>query len=231
MIILKFGKEAHLNQLRNGIVHFRPLSTYINDSTQYRGDKLEGQLLIDPSKPFKINGVDISPYIKEIKYSFVGSEDILTFCASMLSHNNCHPISDNMFVPNDDFIDEMKKFGEYVLIIQYAHFFQALEQALKNKRCSYECHPVAYINKNLYGDTSRILRSKFENTPYGECFIKDYDLYHSQEEWRFIIKDSDNEFPLEANGGVNIQTNFSTEMPVFSIESFRTLKVSEDFLC
>lgn len=230
MFILKFGKEEHLEQLRHGIVHFSPLSKYINDSTLFRGDRLEGKLLINAHEPITINGVDISPYVKEITYSNIGSAGILTFCASILSHNNCHPISENLFVPNDNFIDEMKKFGEYVLVVQYEPFCQSLEQALESKKCSYEYHPIAYCNKDLYDDSARILRSKFANSHYGECFIKDFDLYRIQGEWRFIIDDSDNEFPIEANGGVNIQTNFSTEMPIFCAEDLRTLEISENFL-
>ena len=51
MLFIKFGKKEHLEQLRNGIVHFSTLKTFQKDPTSFRGDKMEGRLYIDPKQP------------------------------------------------------------------------------------------------------------------------------------------------------------------------------------
>ena len=63
--LLKFGKKEHLEQLKNGIVHFSPIELFQEDVTTFRGDKMEGKEYLDLSKPFVVNGVDISAYIEK----------------------------------------------------------------------------------------------------------------------------------------------------------------------
>lgn len=63
--LLKFGKKEHLEQLKNGIVHFSPIELFQEDVTTFRGDKMEGKEYLNLSKPFVVNGVDISAYIEK----------------------------------------------------------------------------------------------------------------------------------------------------------------------
>ena len=63
MLFIKFGKKEHLEQLRNGIVHFSTLKTFQKDPTSFRGDKMEGRLYIDPKQPMLVNGLDISSFM------------------------------------------------------------------------------------------------------------------------------------------------------------------------
>lgn len=70
VLLIKFGKKEHLEQLKNGIVHFSPIELFQEDPTDFRGDKMEGKHYIDTSKPFLINGTDISMYIKEAVVSY-----------------------------------------------------------------------------------------------------------------------------------------------------------------
>lgn len=51
-----------------------------------------------------------------------------------------------------------------------------------------------------------------------------------QNEWRIIIHDINNEFPIEGGGGVNIVTAFQTKMPIFETRSLKTLLLSEEYL-
>ena len=70
MLFIKFGKKEHLEQLRNGIVHFSTLKTFQKDPTSFRGDKMEGRLYIDPKQPMLVNGLDISSFMKECVISY-----------------------------------------------------------------------------------------------------------------------------------------------------------------
>ena len=63
MLLIKFGKKTHLEQLQNGIVHFSPIELFQKDSTSFRGDKMEGREYIDLSKLLVVNGLDISKYL------------------------------------------------------------------------------------------------------------------------------------------------------------------------
>ena len=51
VLLIKFGKKEHLEQLKNGIVHFSPIELFQEDPTDFRGDKMEGKHYIDTSKP------------------------------------------------------------------------------------------------------------------------------------------------------------------------------------
>lgn len=231
MLFLKFGKEEHLEQLKNGIVHFSPLASFIDDETKYRGDQLEGHILADPRQPFKINGVDLSPYIKEIKASFTGVESILSFSTSIIDYRNCHLVGKNNFMLNEDFVDEMAQFGSHVLLFRGEYLISSLEKKLAEYMCNSEYRPVFYCDKTNYS----AIRSHFSDkrssqSLYDYCFIKDATPYIKQNEWRFIIHDFENILPATLNRGINIATEFRTEIPIFETQSLKTAEISQDFL-
>lgn len=231
MLFLKFGKKEHLQQLKDGVVHFRPLSSFKNDSTHFRGDRLEATLLIDKSHPVIINGMDISPYIKEVTQTFDGFDSILSFSAAKLDYNNCHAIEDGLFTVNDDFIAEMEQFGSHFLIFSAEEFIWGLEESLKMHTCNFVYHSIFYCDKTDHAAISRHFKD-IEDTaePYEYCFIKDYTPYAKQNEWRIIIHDINSVFQIEDSGGVNIKTNFSTKMPIFETAALKTLQMSENYL-
>lgn len=84
MLFIKFGKKEHLEQLRNGIVHFSTLKTFQKDPTSFRGDKMEGRLYIDPKQPMLVNGLDISSFMKECVISYETNCPEFSFSASIL---------------------------------------------------------------------------------------------------------------------------------------------------
>lgn len=231
MLFMKFGKKEHLEQLKNGIVHFSPLSTFVEDPSSFRGDPLEGKLLIDLSYPVLINGMDITPYVKQATQSFVGFDSILSFSASMLNHRNCHVYKNGLYSPNDDYIAEMAQFGSHVLIFSATDFVIALKNTLKSHTCNFEYHPIFYCNKTDHTSISEHLKdSQPEQNPYDYCFIKDRTPYSRQNEWRAIIHDINGEFPIDSTGSLNIKTEFRTKMPIFRTFELKTLQVSDEFL-
>ncbi|MBR3704723.1 MAG: hypothetical protein IKM11_04490 [Oscillospiraceae bacterium] len=234
MLLLKFGKKEHLQQLKDGVVHFRPLSSFAGDSTRFRGDRLEGRLLLDLSHPFLINGVDYAPYAKEIVLSYEGVDSILSFSAAMLSYENCHVTKDGLFTPNDDFIEEMLQFGEHVLIFCAEDFLEGMRQKIAMHRCNCLYRSIFYCDKTSHKEISDYFEERQNagepSDPYDYCFIKDKTPYSKQNEWRIIIHDTHNEFPIESSGGVNVETKFRTHMPIFETLSLKTLVASEEYL-
>ena len=234
MLFLKFGKKEHLQQLKEGVVHFRPLSSFIKDGTRFRGDRLEGHLLLDLSYPLLINGIDFAPDFKEVFLSYVGLESVLSFSVAKVDGSNCHVTENGLFTPNDDFIEEMIQFGSHFLIFPADEFIPAVNEELRKHKCNYEYHPIFYCDKTNHAGIAEYFEMKRNrgelSEPYDYCFIKDRTPYSKQNEWRIIVDDINNEFQIGDNGGVNIQTTFRTEMPIFETTLLNTLLVSEAYL-
>lgn len=231
MMFLKFGKREHLEALKSGVVHFRPFDSFAQDLTGFRGDRLEGKLLYPKNVPLFFNGVDVSQYIEEASMSYVGFENILCFSLAILDVSNCKSIANDLYTPNDDFINEMKQFGDYFLIIPPYNFSVALNNELKKHSYYYKSQRVFYCNKSDH----KSIREYFKNLKghFSEydmyCFTKGFS-YSKQNEYRFIIDDLDKELSLNCNGGVNIKTSFFNELPIYETELLNTLQVSSEYL-
>lgn len=179
MLLIKFGKKEHLEQLKKGIVHFSSLEVFQNDPTSFRGDNMEGQLFLDPSKPFLINGTDFSKHIESVILSYKlecedGSECIpLSFSASMLSKKNCHKLSDETYTINEDFLAEMMQFGNSFLVFNGYGFMDSLKLAFDKALCDYEFHPISYIDKHDYQRVQRYFNLLSEDRKQcGHLFLK-----------------------------------------------------------
>ena len=230
MILLKFGKKEHLEQLKSGSVHFRPVEYFQNEPTAFRGDRMEGKLYIDSTKPILINGFDISPYVEEVTQTYQIDGNVLSFSASKLSKKVCHRNEDGTFTPNNDFISEMLKFGEYVLAFNGYEFIDKLREALGKQQCPLKYRSILYCDKKSPKDVQSLFTGLTEeDKDLVYFFIKDND-YSIQNEWRMVLFDIDNLFTIGANGGVNIETEFNTGIPIFKTADLITLKCSDDFL-
>ena len=232
MLFLKFGKKEHLEQLKKGFVHFRPVEYFQNEPTSFRGDPMEGKLYLDPSKPFLINGIDFSHYIQEAVITYETEGNTLSFSASRLSKNNCHLNEDGTYSPMDSFIQEMSQFGEYFLLLNGNEFIDELLKVLVPIRCPASWHPIVYCDKNDHAKIQEVIGKAKENGNNESMylFIKD-STYCFQNEWRMVIFDINSSFQIGTNGGVDIMTKFSTEMPIFRTKDLKTLQCSEEFLC
>ena len=220
VLLIKFGKQEHLEQLKNGIVHFSPIEQFQEDPTDFRGDKMEGKHYIDTSKPFLMNGTDISMYIKEAVASYELNCPVCSFSASLLSYKNCHIVSEGEYAPNDDFIAEMKKFGDYFLLFNAFDFIDSLAKEFEITGCGYEYHPMVYIDKHNHELVRGYFDTKSEDQKStAHLFVKDTtNSYPLQNEWRMIFLDHSNHYRLNGTSGINLRTDFSTQMPIFSTD-------------
>ncbi len=231
MMLLKFGQKEHLELLKNGVFHFRQLDNFIKDSSNFRGDPLEGKLSYPKATPFIINGHDFSQYAPKITMSYVGVEDTLCFSTSILNTTNCHVVHDDIYTPNSDYINAMQQFGDYFLILPPYTVSMALNDKLKNHGCSFRSSSVFYCIKSDFDAIRNHFISKkgYVDECDMHCFTKDLS-YSYQNEYRYIINDICKEFLLGPNGGVNLKTNFFNEFPVLEVSSLRTLQVSRKIL-
>lgn len=209
MLLIKVGKHEHLNQFLNGIVYFNPLDTFRNDGTCFRGDQYEGKVFIDTSKGFWINGTDISQYIAEATQTFVGSENVLIFCASIIDDTNSKPIPPNGIDFSDDFYNTMRKFGDYAVVFDSKELVKNIREALSDKKCTSAWGPVCYCDKRNSLQLSKTYHDN-EDT-FGEAtiyFLKD-ENYRAQNEWRYTIDYINSDSPLKknANGSLSLKIN------------------------
>ena len=231
-ILIKFGKKEHLEQLKNGIVHFSTLETFQEDPTTFRGDSMEGRLRLDPSKPFLINGKDISPYIQRGETSYELDCPLLSFSASMLSMDNCHQEPNGLYTINKNFVKEMKQFGDHFLIFNAFAFIDALIAEFSKTQCNYEFQPMTYLDKNNHPlIQNHFAKMSEERREFGYLFLKDTaNSYSLQNEWRFVVFDIHSQYCKRESRGTNIKTAFTTEIPVMETENLCTLQCSDEFL-
>lgn len=230
MLLIKFGKKEHLEQLKKGIIHFSEIQTFQHDPTNFRGDKMEGKHYMNPRSPFIINGVDISSYIEEGVFSYEMNCNVLSFSASMISRKNSHKISDKIYTINEDFLQEMEQFGKFCLIFWPQNFISAMKDELNRTKCDYEYHPVTYINKHDYKSIQEYYdQMSEERKRTGHLFVKNaVGGYPLQNEWRFIIFDTKNAYRVNQMGGINIKTCSitNTKMPVLDVANLKTMQFS-----
>lgn len=189
MYMIKVGKYEHLELFRNGNVHFNPLSLFRNDSTRFRGDELEGTYVIDTSKGFFVNGVDISKFGVGFRatQTYEDSDNVLIFCAAVLDNGNSQPVRSNAINLFDEFSSAMREFGQYAVVFDGIKFLESIRVALEEKRCNSAWAKVEYCDKNDYKKVREIIsKTKEKLGDTSIYFLKD-ESYRVQNEWRYVI--------------------------------------------
>lgn len=234
MLFIKFQEEKYLEPIKNGVFYFRPVQSFRDDPTEHRGDANEGITYLDVKRPgasFKINDIEIVQRIESVSYSKEYEGNTLSLSLSKLNLDNCHEIDSGLYTINLDFLEEMKSFGSSFIFIDPIQFVECMKQALSACKCNYEYRSIYYCDKRDGAAVQKHFdRMKEIDSWYGELFLKDITEYGLQNEWRFLIHDIANEFPLTVNGGVNIQTPYRSNMPIFHTDDLKSLQISKEYL-
>ena len=141
-------------------------------------------------------------------------------------------VSEGEYAPNDDFIAEMRKFGDYFLVFNAFDFIDSLAKEFEITGCGYEYHPMVYIDKHNHELVRGYFDTKSEDQKStAHLFVKDTtNSYPLQNEWRMIFLDHSNHYRLNGTSGINLRTDFSTQMPIFSTDQLGTLRCTEEYL-
>jgi hypothetical protein len=209
MLMIKVGKYEHLQSFKQGNIHFNPLSFFRNDGTNFRGDKLEGTYVIDTSKGFFINGIDISKVGSGFRatQTYVDSDCTLIFCAAVLDEHNSQIVSPNIVNLSDEFSDEMRKFGQYAVVFEREGFIKSIQAALNETVCNTAWGRVQYCDKDNHAAVGDFITKNKER--FGDAtiyFLKD-EAYRNQNEWRFIFDyiAPDTHLVLQGNGSLDLK--------------------------
>ena len=189
MLMLKVGQFEHLESFRNGNVHFNPLSFFRNDSTTFRGDELEGTYIIDTSKGYFINGIDISKFGVGFRatQTYADSDSVLIFCAAILDSNNTQFIRPNSINLFDEFSASMREFGQYAVVFNGEKFLENIKIALKDVRCNSAWGKVEYCDKSNHGKVREYISKSEEKLGDAKIYFLKDELYSIQNEWRYVI--------------------------------------------
>lgn len=184
MPLFKVGKREHLEMLKEGKVHFTPLSYFREDGTAFRGDEFEGKYI---GRALIIDGIKLPSSGAKITLFHADSDDVLIFCASMLDSRNYQRVSDHVCNLTDSFSEEMRQFGQYAVVFDCVQFIDSIQNALDGIRCNSAWGPVVYCNKKdatRMGECRKNVEARLSDAAI--YFIKD-ELYQVQNEWRFSI--------------------------------------------
>ena len=230
-ILLKFGREDHLEALKAGLLYFNPVSKYRGDGTTFRGDKNEGKIPIDPST-FYIDGKNFSNLIVSVMQGFEGDGEIFMFCASLLTEEILL-YQDNEYMICDEFKKAIRPFGDYVFVVRHDELIYRLREARHTHvpKYGYRQSPILYRDLSRFDtDEYRESYKSMYNNTYDRFFIKSID-YKAQNEWRLIIDGS--EECLQPNNGdafvISVgafETGSVFQSDVF-IETFRIVTKAE----
>lgn len=189
-LIAKFGNKKHLEELQKGNIFFNAIQMYRDDGTDYRGDSMEGKILLDPTK-FKIfdqHGKDIFetlPRPSRIVQSFLGDENLMMFCAAAITSEAMDNVEGNKWRFKDKFKSAMQNFGDYVLLLWSIEMLEHIESSVdtNGQRIVYDSGPILYRDLNDFDHTEEYRKTGSRLDRY---FVKDLS-YKSQNEWRVII--------------------------------------------
>lgn len=157
-LIAKFGERKHLEQLQKGNIFFNVIQEYRKDGTNYRGDRMEGKIPIDPHS-LKIydeegnNIFEMIPCPSSVTMSLNGDEGILMFCAAIINETNTIRISENEWIFKEEFKSAIQSFGKYVLILQSGELLKHIQKSTDEKG-----QKIVYDSGAIFTEIWKILK-------------------------------------------------------------------------
>lgn len=197
-LLAKFGKKEHLELIKEGQLYFNPIQKYRDDGTDWRGDKNEGIIPIDPCKISIKNseGKDfftdlVIPHPTKVSESIQGDKNTFIFCSAMITQDILilRDGHNNEYILNETFKNVIRNFGKYVLIFNPYEILGRL-RTVRSKYSPEFGHisgPIIYRDLEDFserGDYSTAYN--ISNNSYDRYFVKDIS-YKNQNEWRLLI--------------------------------------------
>lgn len=197
-LLAKFGEKEHLELIKEGHLYFNPIQKYRDDGTDWRGDKNEGTIPIDPCKISIKNseGKDIFidlgiPRPTKVSEFIQGDENTFIFCSAMITQNILilRDGHNKEYILNETFKKSIQNFGEYVLIFNPYEILGRLRTVRSKHKPEFAYRSGSIIYRDLQdfserGDYSTAYN--ISNSVYDRYFVKDIS-YKNQNEWRLLI--------------------------------------------
>lgn len=193
--LLKFcEKREYAEELLKGKLYMKESGYFRRLEDTYRGDVNDGVKPIDMTGKTVIiesigsNKVKIPlDNIMNFRLGFEGDKKTPVFCASMMDDDILEKIDNTSCKYRDEFLSELSKFGEYVVIISYDEFIMKIQAKIEEKN-----DLAALFSKVKYVDIMKEydfpVCDDFEGieSQYRQFFNKDKS-YKWQNEFRLLL--------------------------------------------
>lgn len=194
--LLKVGKLDHLKEICNGKLYMNESGYFRHLDNKYRGDVYDGRRPINmqksgtPSLTF-FNPNDLhqrvtipAETVKNFTKGFYKDDKIPIFCCSKIDERILQKQSETKWILKQEFIDEMKQFGEYYLLLDKNELLHRLSEYAKNKNILIKENDVKY--ENIHSAYGMEILTETNSDPLQSFFIKD-EHYRWQNEWRVCL--------------------------------------------
>lgn len=208
-LIAKFGKREHLEQLLNGEIFFNNIQYYRDDGTNFRGDSMEGRILIDPTKIqiYDKNGKDIFdsvPYPTSFIESFLDDNDLLMFCAATITEQVLNHQGNHTYRFKKEFKKAIREFGDHALLTYTRNLIDNIRAVTDESGQKIACDSGRIIYRDL-SDFSDYSQYNTTGSPLDRYFVKSID-YKNQNEWRLIIDGEERKITPNCGKGFVLKT-------------------------
>ena len=188
-------KEEFIDQLLAGKLYMKESGYFRKLEDGYRGDPFDGRkpleigdtevyLEAEDGERIYLNGVP-GVFMQNLSFGFSGDDKLPIFCACIMDEKMIDVTGPHSFRIKKEYLNEMKKFGKYVLLISYEEIIDKLNEYVENH------NGVAFhAEKVKYTDImSEYQASDLEETSWKKdieaFFVKD-EKYKYQNEWRIL---------------------------------------------
>jgi len=194
-LIKFFSCKKYAEDLLNGKLFCHESGWFRKLDDSFRGDKYDGK------KPINVNGQHIEwCNISGIASGFItaGFKDddkLPLYCLSVIDINILNKTNDKTYFFKSDFVEKMKQFGEYVVLItNYVDFFDAINEHKNTNDLALSFFNIEYVNiENEY-----TIENVSSNKSLKPFFIKDLE-YAYQNEIRFLWQRKDGKPLIDCN--------------------------------
>lgn len=224
LMIAKFGKKEHLEQLLNGEIFFNSIQHYRDDGTDYRGDPLEGGIPMDPSKVqiFDENGRVFPPPTSVINI-FRYDTNLMMFCAATLTEEVVELYDNKKYYFTDQFKNAVRPFGDYVLLTYTEELISRIGLVVDDtgQKIALDSGRIIYRDLNDFSDYSQYYTT---GSVLDRYFVKSID-YKAQNEWRLIINGEERDLVPNCGKGFLLKTKPLSSAKIMKTDDFLTLNV------
>lgn len=200
MLIKVSAKREYLEDLCSGKIFMNESGYFRKLEDTYRGDKFDGKCLISfhnhkgeflefgpvdsPERRIKIPIENVHNFT----VGFSNDNKIPLFCCSQISEAILWQEKETSLRFKEEFVSEMKKFGDYYMLFSKTEFMQSMLKFIEENQLGGKWGSLTYVDLQTEYPVE-LLNDETRNR-YDAFFRKDQS-YRWQNEWRILLTSND----------------------------------------
>ena len=197
-------RKEYIDDLLSGNLYMNVSGDSRKLEDTYRGDKFDGRRPIDVSEcEIKLRSEDgeeiilnrpDSGMVSNFHTGFAGDDRIPMFCSGMLTADIMEITGDEIFRIKKEYIEELKKFGNYVAVISVEEMYEKLRVYNQANPTSAFLYGRVKYTDIMHEYSLTDCTKEDELGVYSSFFKKDLS-YRFQNEWRVLMVGSEPPVP------------------------------------